>query len=902
MPTTSYGSVKSPPGSPRGGRLSIDTLRKLERLGERAFARGDYDEATTHTTKCIKALQAELASLLSLRAAINLQQKEFANASADAENAIQLNKGWYKGYLRKGAILLAMNEPMEAAEQLETALQLTPNNAEVKRTLREAYKAISNNCYESGYYEFAMRWCDHAMEILKSENDLSEEEFAQQMALCSSSRSAANMRQGNIREALRDAELAVFYNPWWVKGWLRKGTALAQLGTPGDLDAAIDSVEEGLMMDLKSTEAKQTLDTIRSKIESGSDRTPFDTSYSLMIPPQADDTLPEDVPPFHEEWARYQADREGFSMETIEIGIKVLYDSYLQARNIKLHLFSLETYEWSDEEDAIYHRVGCSERGLEWFKSKPPLGDVRDCNPDTDIKPSAIIRNRSFLHYPPMKLTIQVHRQVSMVMFHFTDLMVPLLSTIVYADSASVLEIIGYESNTYAVAKAAVLLEMLMSGAPLECIIQVWMSSGWSHVTEAAFKQACLKLAKTTASPASLSHIEQRDQLESSIPYEAKVIIQIWSGVESIPRQTSLTKWREAHSRQDLGFLAANLKHCQDRVDYCQYFLTGELLQCDVGSIAMFADFSKVQTMTTSESIMQAIPLMHLQVAHHKDGTLLQTVVDVFKRRLHVMRLRLKKRRLKMKFYLTPVMSLSALNEPQVMQMLDQVKRHKAAHYYWGLLPDKLGATGMMQLIELCGAKHCKNYAQSLQWNNYTYGAHLLDYSRETRSDLIESLWREAQHGIKAVGSSFMVDRPFAHPFHLCAWGLGKKYMRAWAQQFFLSCPDVTIHDVSCAEFSSFSLFPLAIAWTPEPLKQALPGVVRCASPVAALQGTDLGDSSVKHTHATTIQCHTCDQVVKLEEAAAPDQKFSASATLGAERLDVMVNVLDGGSEYSVGN
>ena len=375
-------SMMRPPESPRGGRLPLESVRKLERMGQKAFAKGDYSDATGYTTKCVKALQAELASLLTLRAAIQLQQREYAAASADAENAIQLNKGWFKGYLRKGAILLSINEPMEAAEHLETALQLSPSNPEVKRTLREAYKAVSNNCYEQGHYEFAIRWCDHAIEILRSENKLSEIELAQQMAICYSCRSSSNFRQGNYREALRDGELAVFYNPWWSKGWLRKGTALSMLGTSLDLEAAVDSLEEGLSYDPNSHEIIRKLTEVRSRQQPLDD--PFDTTLTDLLQLNDDPSLgqiscrPEDVPPFHEEWFRYQKHKTESTQDTLDTGIKLLYDSYLQARNIKLHLFSLETYDWNNEEEALWHRVGCSEEGMKWFKGSPRLGSVRD--------------------------------------------------------------------------------------------------------------------------------------------------------------------------------------------------------------------------------------------------------------------------------------------------------------------------------------------------------------------------------------------------------------------------------------------------------------------------------------------------------------------------------------------
>eukprot|EP01062_Namystynia_karyoxenos_P058755 TRINITY_DN50237_c0_g1_i1.p1 TRINITY_DN50237_c0_g1~~TRINITY_DN50237_c0_g1_i1.p1 ORF type:complete len:975 (+),score=308.10 TRINITY_DN50237_c0_g1_i1:76-2925(+) len=900
------------PASPRASRLPADTLRQLERQGQRCFANGDFPSAVQHTTRCVKALQGELASLLALRSAIQLQQKEFAAAMADADSAIQLSRGWYKGYLRKGAVLLAMNAPMEAAEHLEMALSMNQGSAEVKRTLREAYKAIANSCYEQGHYEFAIRWNDHALEILRSESTLAEEELGQQCALCYSNRSSANLRQNNVREALRDAELACFNNPWWAKGWLQKGAALATFNTPGDLESALDSLEEALMLEPRSVEAKRKLQQARAKLRELT-RQPqealFETSLSEFVDKEAptadqeESLAADEVPHFHSEWARYHEPR--ISKEQMELGVTILYDSYLQACNIKLHLFSLETYEWTGEDDAVWHRVGCSAKGRDWYhrlRRRPKPGAVRDLGGDEAPRTPSVIRNHSFTHYPPPKLTLQVHGTVGVVAFHFTDLLVLLLSTVVYADGSSVLSFVGYEASAYSIAKSAVIAQMMIMDAPLDCVVQVWFSSGWSHETESAFRLACRSLVKAAADPAALSNRERQDACAvcAPLPYKAKVIVQIWSGTASVPRETSLQRWRVAHRRQDLGFLAANLREARDRVDYCQYFLNGELLHCEVGSITMFADYSEVQQMVSSESVLQAIPLLPIETAYEK-GELVPTLLSFIKRRVHIMRLRLRKRRLKLEFHMSPLPSDpgTALGDPRVAPELAAVRQHKARYFYWGALPDVLGPITLHDLVERCGAQHARNFAVSLRWGESTFGTHLLDYDRVQRGDLLESLWREAQHGVQATAPRVLRSRPFAHPFHLCQWGLARRYQRAWANHFFLSAPDAVVHDVSLADFSPFTLFPLMLQWTPKPHPDpsSAAGPVRSASPPAALAPTDLGQPDEGDTlhHTTTIHCHVCNRTTTLEERQhhrhGPHEETMEN--MGPEKMGIMMSVFD---------
>lgn len=53
---------------------------------------------------------------------------------------------------------------------------------------------------------------------------------------------------------------------------------------------------------------------------------------------------------------------------------------------------------------------------------------------------------------------------------------------------------VGYDSSPYAVAKTAVIVEMMRGGASTDAVVQVWYSCAWSRATLAAFRAALTSL------------------------------------------------------------------------------------------------------------------------------------------------------------------------------------------------------------------------------------------------------------------------------------------------------------------------------------------------------------------------------------------------------------------------
>ncbi|BFZ12299.1 hypothetical protein BsWGS_15338 [Bradybaena similaris] len=105
--------------------------------GNTAFKEGNYPLAVQFYTEAIKR-NPDDAKIYSNRAACYTKLMEFAMALKDSEDCIKLDPTFVKGYLRKGAILLAMKEPTKATLAYQKALELDPNNSEALEGYRKA--------------------------------------------------------------------------------------------------------------------------------------------------------------------------------------------------------------------------------------------------------------------------------------------------------------------------------------------------------------------------------------------------------------------------------------------------------------------------------------------------------------------------------------------------------------------------------------------------------------------------------------------------------------------------------------------------------------------------------------------------------------------------------------------
>ena len=136
------GSNAKVTGSESKSKSLVEAAERQKVLGNEFVAAKKPTEAIECYTKAIE-LDATNAIYFSNRAAAWSMLEEHFKALEDAKMSCELNPMYSKAFNRLGKAHLALGEPEEAKCAFERALQLEPNDLNIKNSLEAANRAIS---------------------------------------------------------------------------------------------------------------------------------------------------------------------------------------------------------------------------------------------------------------------------------------------------------------------------------------------------------------------------------------------------------------------------------------------------------------------------------------------------------------------------------------------------------------------------------------------------------------------------------------------------------------------------------------------------------------------------------------------------------------------------------------
>ncbi|KAK9479855.1 hypothetical protein V1514DRAFT_327540 [Lipomyces japonicus] len=123
---------------------------KFKAEGNAFFASKQYKEAIGAFTSAIEVSPTPNHVLYSNRSGSYASLKDFDNALKDAEECININPTWVKGFTRKATALHGQGDLVGAKDTYEEALKLDPTNAQAQSGLNAVEEAIKNEAAADG--------------------------------------------------------------------------------------------------------------------------------------------------------------------------------------------------------------------------------------------------------------------------------------------------------------------------------------------------------------------------------------------------------------------------------------------------------------------------------------------------------------------------------------------------------------------------------------------------------------------------------------------------------------------------------------------------------------------------------------------------------------------------------
>ena len=115
----------------------MSAVEELKAKGNKAFQEKNYLQAISFYSDAIEMDEGNY-TLYSNRSGAYCAAEKYRQAEGDARKVIQMKPDWVRGYTRLGAALVGQERFDDAAEAYQKALELDPNNTQIKEDLESA--------------------------------------------------------------------------------------------------------------------------------------------------------------------------------------------------------------------------------------------------------------------------------------------------------------------------------------------------------------------------------------------------------------------------------------------------------------------------------------------------------------------------------------------------------------------------------------------------------------------------------------------------------------------------------------------------------------------------------------------------------------------------------------------
>eukprot|EP01080_Neovahlkampfia_damariscottae_P004651 gene4651-8224_t len=578
-------------------------------------------------------------------------------------------------------------------------------------------------------------------------------------------RALTHIKLEKYEQAIIDCNSAIKLKKNFVKAHFNKGIALERLN---QIDKAKISFEVALSIDPKNQMIKEKLNTekfLEKKMKKSHLKTGDELNALMKFLPK---NSYYDIPNYFKEYKK---------SNPFKTNLEFIETAYSFRNSNAFHEYSIERFNM-DPEYCLKRFGEISPAVGNFLKSASP-GSIRQ------REHLVLQKNMRYNFSNSRKERIVLTPGKTIVSIGFVDLSLFLNFNMQYELNIPV-KFVGYDGSLFSVVKTKILIQMIDMKCSEESIVHVWFSSGWSLETKKSFDTAIGNLLK-----------------RSDLPNDQKDLLLKWKK-ETYTRKESQQLWKDHHSPS--GILCDgvhNLIQQKDRVDYCEYWATGEILKenIKIGSTIMFSKYPLGSDTAREESVFGLIEL--LQLKFENNTTFLRAVENHLVSSVKNLKSMISSNKLQLEVH----MGFIDINNAQLMK---EIKNLNPYTMTWSNVPDYLNPRDFFTIAKKCSSRETIHLFWSMNWIQLMYGVNINDYPPKMRNEMLKL--SKDSISKQNILPKFLRSAVISHPVNLGNQLVAFQFYKDYLKNFYSKSPDeVHVHEQTYPIYNPFAHTPTEI-------------------------------------------------------------------------------------------
>jgi hypothetical protein len=415
-------------------------------------------------------------------------------------------------------------------------------------------------------------------------------------------------------------------------------------------------------------------------------------------------------------------------------------------------------------------------------------------------QPGDVFRNKTYHTYAtlppqhfrntPLAKAADVRNGDRVVDIGFVDFGIIIDSMEHIVEGGDKVSITGIESEPFCVAKTTIMMQMVKDrSTAVRSVVEVWVSSFWTHKTFAAFKAAA-------------KDVLDRGNLDPAV----RRIVEFWNNAPKMSNMDAMTQQVKGDTRGASGYVfkCCKLRNERDRADYLRYSTHKALYEDNntkLGSVVMNLTNENIGVKQNYEDVTEAVPsrvFVKSDPNFRGDLGLLERMRHYFETQVGCFMRLVRSGTLDFK----PTLGVISIDNESLIQRIQAI-RPRVIH--WSNVIDYINPRDFHTVAKTISGPKTVHYAHSCNWASFVFDVDLFDFFDPSRrlqcftAGLIEI---EEHHG----NMDLFMNEGASEYYNLGNRPLLKAHAKSFLQYFFEN------QDVVCSGFGNKKA-PLQIVW-----------------------------------------------------------------------------------------